>query len=121
MFNAIITIRRLELRPESLAKRNASLRARAALITHCPKGHHYDETNTYRNKKGKRICKKCNAEKVSAIYASETPEQREKRRQRAKLYAASNEAQKIKRQEYAASHKDQKREYDRLRRERLRP
>ena len=28
--------------------------------THCPKGHIYDEKNTYINKKNHRICRKCN-------------------------------------------------------------
>ena len=32
---------------------------RAARITHCPRGHAYDEENTYRSKKGKRGCRKC--------------------------------------------------------------
>ena len=119
-FNGVLNIRTLKLRPESLAKRNASLRARAALITSCPKGHPYDETNTYRNKKGDRICRQCNAERVSKIYASETPEQRELRRQRVKASYEANKTERLaKMREYMASRKDQKREYDRLRRERL--
>lgn len=28
-------------------------------VTHCPRGHAYDETNTYTDKRGHRSCKKC--------------------------------------------------------------
>lgn len=29
--------------------------------THCPRGHEYNSTNTYIDKKGSRICRECNA------------------------------------------------------------
>lgn len=29
--------------------------------THCPEGHPYDEANTYINKRGHRLCRKCRA------------------------------------------------------------
>ncbi len=103
--------------PEIKEKRAASLRARAALITHCPKGHPYDETNTMIHQ-GKRICRKCNAERVAGIYAAETPEQREKRRQRAKQQAA-REKDRTQRAAYTASHKAEKQAYDKVRRERI--
>jgi hypothetical protein len=32
---------------------------RAARITHCPRGHAYDEFNTYRSKTGARRCRTC--------------------------------------------------------------
>lgn len=28
-------------------------------VTHCPRGHAYDEANTYVNPKGRRVCRKC--------------------------------------------------------------
>ena len=34
-----------------------------AVKTHCPKGHPYDERNTYLTKKGLRDCKACNRER----------------------------------------------------------
>lgn len=63
--------------------------ARAALITRCPRGHVYDEANTFLNQ-GRRICRACNAERVSAIYAGMTPEERELRGRKAReRYMAS--------------------------------
>jgi group I intron endonuclease len=120
VFNAVMKIKSRTLRPEILEKRNASVRAYHEKITHCPHGHPYDMENTYRNKKGDRICRECNAERVSRIYASETPEQREVRRQKVKASYEANKTERIaKMREYMASRKDQKREYDRLRHERL--
>src|SRR5207247_883193 len=83
---------------EMRAKIAASLRARAALITHCPKGHPYDEANTMIHQ-GKRVCRKCNAERVAEIYTSETPAQRETRRN----YAASQYEKKRSDPAYKAS------------------
>ncbi len=96
--------------PEFIAR----LRARMALITACPNGHPYDDTNTYRNSKGDRICRTCNALRVSGVYEKETPEQREARRVRAAAQAQreqSREAQRL----YTASHKAEKRSYDQSR------
>lgn len=105
------------LSPEILAKRAASLRARAALITHCPKGHPYDEANTYRSRAGKR-CRRCHADRVSAIYASETPEQREARRVRVDAAYKANYAKRRAHQNaYAAERRDEKCEYDHANRE----
>lgn len=42
--------------------RGATLSAFAAFITHCPRGHEYTETNTYRNKRGHRFCRRCAAD-----------------------------------------------------------
>ena len=33
-----------------------------AAKTHCPRGHAYDEGNTYRNRKGYRFCRTCHRE-----------------------------------------------------------
>jgi len=103
--------------PEFIAR----LRERMAAITHCPKGHLYDDANTYVGKAGKRICRACNAERVTGVYAKETPEQREARRQRVKAnYERDKQGRAVRMREYYEAHKAEKREYDRLRRERLR-
>lgn len=39
-----------------------------AAKTHCPAGHPYDVTNTYRNAKGDRICRACNRERANRHY-----------------------------------------------------
>ncbi len=41
--------------------RGDSPSARAARKTHCPKGHPYDDDNTYRNRDGSRRCRTCQA------------------------------------------------------------
>lgn len=98
---------------EMRAKMTAALRALAALITHCPKGHAYDEANTALNQ-GKRICRACNALRVRAVYASETPEQREHRRQLAKVNHEKNREMRLaKLREYGLNHKKEIREYNR--------
>jgi len=95
--------------PEFIAR----LRERMAAITHCPKGHLYDNANTYVGKAGKRICRACNAERVSGVYAKETPEQRQVRIQHmATYYAITKDQQAEQRRAYVASHKEQKRAYD---------
>jgi hypothetical protein len=86
-----------------------------AKIIACPKGHPYDDVNTYRSAKaGKRICRACNAERVSGVYAKETPEQREARRVRAAAQA-QREQDREARRIYAATHKEQKHAYDQAR------
>ena len=37
-------------------------------VTHCPKGHAYDEANTYIPKSGGRVCRACKRERSSADY-----------------------------------------------------
>ena len=99
---------------EHVAKLVALNRARLCGKTHCPCGHEYTEANTYRNKKGKRICRACNAERVAAIYSNETPEQRELRKARVRAnYLANREKRLVAMKAYAASRKAEKREYDR--------
>ena len=39
--------------------RGDTIVARSAAVTHCPKGHAYDEANTYIGKKGWRKCRTC--------------------------------------------------------------
>src|SRR4029077_2067103 len=73
--------------------------------------------NTYVGKNGKRVCRRCNAIRVSAIYASESPEERERRRNRARSDHLKNRAERLaKQKEYVASHKKQKQEYDKAHR-----
>jgi group I intron endonuclease len=115
-FNSVTDVKRRS-GPEQRAKIAAATRARAALITHCPRGHPYDEANTYFSKKGKRICRACNAERVASIYAAETPEQTEHRsKQRADHYAANRDVVLSRVSIYTAEHRAEKREYDRLHR-----
>lgn len=96
----------------------AMSRARAAQITECPKGHPYDFRNTAFDRKGSRYCRACAAGRTNAIYASETPEQREVRRQRSKAYyEATHEERQAKMREYAATRKEEKRAYDQSRAE----
>lgn len=105
---------------EMLARRAATTRARAALITHCPRGHPYDKGNTYINKKGKRICRACNAIRVAAIYASETPAQTEERLRRYRDYYLAHRVRLLEtNRSNAAAHKIEKAAYDRARRDRL--
>jgi hypothetical protein len=39
---------------------SANVRQYSDRITHCPKGHEYDEKNTYIRKNGSRKCRECN-------------------------------------------------------------
>ena len=48
---------------EILTNRENSLRYRQT-ITHCPKGHAYDEQNTHINKVGARVCRACGRERA---------------------------------------------------------
>lgn len=114
-FNAMpIASLRSEALYELLAERG---RQRSKIVTHCPNGHEYTEANTYRDRHGKRICRACNALRVSGIYAKETPEQREARRQRVNESHQQHRAERLAKQsEYVAAHKEEKRAYDVARR-----
>lgn len=35
--------------------------------THCPKGHPYDEANTYRRPTGGRDCRRCSSERIHSV------------------------------------------------------
>jgi group I intron endonuclease len=96
---------------------DAAARARADLITHCPRGHAYDEKNTYRGRTGKRICRACNAARAFALYSKQTPEQREQEKLRMKTqYQANRTVRLAKAKDYALVHKAEKRAYDQRRR-----
>lgn len=41
-----------------------NIRRARVLITHCPQGHPYDEANTYRDSRGGRSCRACQAERA---------------------------------------------------------
>jgi hypothetical protein len=105
---------------EMLARRAATTRARAALITHCPRGHPYNDANTYINAKRKRICRACNAIRVCAVYAAETPTQTEARLQKYRRYHFANRERHLEMMRaYVATHKAEKAAYDRARRAQL--
>jgi HNH endonuclease len=87
-----------------------------ALATHCPKGHPYDEENTYIDGRGRR-CKKCNAERVAAIYAAQSEEEKAARLKRNNdRYYENYDRDRAKQAEYAEKHREEKREYDRIHR-----
>lgn len=56
--------------------------------THCPKGHPYDEENTYVNPKGSRVCRACLRDS-QARYKKDNPE---KLRERDRLAKAASRA-----------------------------
>lgn len=116
VFNVVRIVKTRKLDPNAEARRIAALRARNAAITHCPHGHEYTKKNAYIDRNGTRICRTCNSLRVSAIYAKETPEQREVRRKRiAASHAANREVRMAKQREYAALHRSEKKEYDKQR------
>ncbi len=87
-------------------------RARAVKITHCPRGHTYDETNTAMNQ-GKRICRQCNADRATVNFRKLTAEEREQlRQQRREYYVRTKEERRVTTRQYTAEHKEEKRAYD---------
>lgn len=54
-------------------RRRTSSAAEQAARTHCPKGHPYDEENTYRHG-GHRYCRRCNADRMRAGLAEKRVE-----------------------------------------------
>jgi hypothetical protein len=99
---------------EMRSKMNAAMAAIAAARTHCPRGHEYTPDNVYMGKKaGDKRCKACNRERIAALYAAQTPEQRAARLQRCMdRYYANYERARARQNEYAARNKDRKKEYD---------
>ena len=88
---------------------------RFSLATHCPKGHPYNDLNTFwmKSKKG-RQCRECARIRTRKALELETPQQREIRRQRVKqYYQRTRETQREQRKLYAESHKLEKQAYDR--------
>lgn len=58
-------------RPDIRAKQSAAARARYASTpkpTHCPKGHPYDDANTYVRHNGQRDCKTCGRDRALRYY-----------------------------------------------------
>jgi hypothetical protein len=82
---------------------------RWALATHCPKGHPYDEANTYRMKhKNGRQCRECARLFTRAALARETPEQKADREAKKKAFYEKNIIeQRAKRKAYEAAHKEE--------------
>lgn len=98
---------------EHIAKLVALNKARFSAVTECPRGHPYDEKNTYINA-GKRICRACNRLRIAIRIAAETPERRAARLSAMRFYHESNRAERNEAmRKYAAQHKAAKREYDR--------
>lgn len=89
---------------EMRSKITASLRARAALITHCPHGHEYTPENTGRNGRG-RICRTCGNDRVRLALAAETPEQRELRRNQAADLYEKNRVEQGRSDRWSAEHR----------------
>lgn len=101
--------------PEMRQKMAIANAALAAARTHCPRGHEYTPDNVYMGKRlGDKRCKACNRERVAAILARETPEQKAERlRKDSERYYANLEARRAKQNDYAAKNREAKREYDR--------
>jgi|GEM_PF-3165139 len=58
--------------------------------THCPKGHPYNQSNTYRQKNGGRVCKRCRYEKIKAWTANKLandPDYKEKYLSKKRAYS----------------------------------
>jgi len=60
-------------------------------VTHCPKGHPYDEANTYITPSGARNCKACSRERCRQRWHN-NPEVRERQRQRRAAQRATEAA-----------------------------
>lgn len=56
------------VRPDHLesVSHQENLRRAKALISACPKGHAYDDANTYINRRGGRVCRACNRSRSAA-------------------------------------------------------
>lgn len=102
---------------DALSKSVDKTRARAALVTHCPRGHVYDEENTHVNNKGKRCCLACAAAWSSARYSRKSKSERQREHRENYLRNRAILLSRIKK--YAAAHKAEKRAYDSARRARL--
>ncbi len=50
--------------------RGRTITARNAAVTHCPKGHEYDEENTGRTIRGSRYCRRCDREGQRRYHAA---------------------------------------------------
>jgi len=54
--------------------RGDTITAACAAATHCPKGHPYDEANTYRKPRGDRNCRTCHRERMRQLRAVREPQ-----------------------------------------------
>lgn len=105
---------------ETQAKMAAAIRERASKILHCPKGHPYNAENTHKNKKGKRICRRCAADREAVKRAAFTEADQQAVKDYKQNWFQENRARLMpKMQARQAAHKEEKREYDRLRKLRL--
>lgn len=50
--------------------RGYGIAAQRARRTHCPQGHPYDEANTYRASRNKRVCRTCQREQQRRLHAA---------------------------------------------------
>jgi hypothetical protein len=101
-------------RPEVAARIAASVRARAAAITHCPNGHEYTPENRASGKRSKTLCRECARIRTRKALEAETPEQKADRLRKNLEYHQRNREHRLKIQaEYTARNRERKREYDR--------
>lgn len=61
------------LEPVTPSENSRRRRSTEALKTHCPKGHPYDEANTYHSRQGSRVCRTCHRAAVSKAYWASRP------------------------------------------------
>lgn len=62
--------------------RGVGLAAENAKKTHCPRGHLYDEINTWLTSSGSRACRECERQRYHRWYYANLEEQRERSRRR---------------------------------------
>lgn len=86
-FNIILEVER-NFSPEVAAKRAATLKALAALRTHCPRGHPYGAAAPRSGGRSTRWCKACQQERKK-----ETPDQRRLRLEKTKALIDNNNTQ----------------------------
>lgn len=105
---------------EGLANVRAGAKRRSERTTHCPKGHEYTPENTRLTAKKQRKCKQCEYDRSLAAFKNETPEQREARLVRVRVYTQEHlKENRARAKAYGANHKAEKSDYDRQRRETL--
>lgn len=109
------------LNHDTLDNRRANLRVgshkanmengKFALATHCPRGHAYDETNTYYDARGRR-CRECMRVRNREVQAALTPEQLAQRSEAKKAYYQRTKPErKAQMKRYAEANRDARRVY----------
>jgi len=97
--------------------KSAARRSVTDLVTHCPRGHEYTPENTHLTKRNQRICRECARLRMAAKLATETPAQTSARLTRGRDYHERNREHHLETTAaYVATHKAEKREYDRIHR-----